>query len=82
MSFYQSVVAEAPAGGTAPTMTPCAVNNTYEVNTLPGVPCPVTAFSNNTVGASQTTLTLDSSTGSVLNFIDQSGYPIADFKLT
>ena len=63
-------------------MTECANNTAYEVSTLPGVPCPITAFSNNTVGGSQTTLTLDSTNNAVLNFINQTTYPIADFKLT
>ena len=82
MSFYQSVLTDAPLGGTSPNMSVCAANTTYEVNTLPGVPCPVTAFSNNTVGASQTTLTMDAASNAVLNFMNQSGYPISDFKLT
>ena len=73
---------EAPLGGTSPNMTTCASGNNYQVSTLPDVPCPVTAFSNNTVGGSQTTLTMDSTTNAALNFINQTGYPIAAFKLT
>ena len=82
MSFYESVMTKAPSGGTATTMSTCAFNTTYQVSTLPGVPCPISAFSKNTVGSSQTTLTLDSNTNAVLNFINQSSYPIAAFKLT
>ena len=82
MTFYESVVTEAPMGGTSPNMTTCAASNAYEVTTLPGVPCPVSAFSNNSVGGSQTTLSLDATNNYNLNFINQTGYPIAAFKLT
>ena len=82
MTFYESVMTQAPSGGTSATMSTCAVNATYQVSTLPGVPCPVTAFSNSSVGTSQTTLTLDSTTNTVLNFINQTSYPIAALKLT
>ena len=82
MSFYESVLTQAPTGGSAATMSTCAVNTTYQVSILPGVPCPITSFSNQTVGSSQTTLTLDSFKNYVLNFINQTNYPIADFKLT
>ena len=82
MTFYQSVMTDAPVGGTSPTMDTCAANTVYQVSTLPGVECPITAFSNNTVGGSQQTLTLDSTKNYVLNFINQSSYPISDIKLT
>ena len=82
MSFYESVLTQAPVGGTSPTMDTCSASTTYQVSTLPGVSCPITAFSNNTVGASQTTLTLDATSGASLNFINQSGYPISALKLT
>ncbi len=72
----------APAGGTSPNMTVCSVNTTQQVYTLPGVPCPITAVSNASLGAAQTSLTLDSKNGYKLNFISQKGYPIANFKLT
>jgi hypothetical protein len=82
MTFYESVVTQAPSGGTSSTMSTCASNTSYQVSTLPGVPCPISAFSNSTVGTSQATLTLDSNTNAVLNFINQTSYPIAAFKLT
>lgn len=82
MNFYNSIMADAPAGGSSPTMTVCALNETYQVHTLPGVECPVTAFSSASLGSSQTQLTLDSTSGAVLNFINRTNYPIAGFKLT
>jgi hypothetical protein len=82
MNFYNSIITTAPAGGISPTMTPCAVNNTYQVQTLPGVPCPVTSISNASLGGSQTRLTLDSTNNYFLNFIAETGYPIADIKLS
>jgi hypothetical protein len=82
MTFYESVGTQAPVGGTSSLMSTCSVNQTYQVSTLPGVPCPITAFSKNSVGTSQSTLTLDSTSNALLNFINQTGYPIAAFKLT
>lgn len=37
MNFYNSIMTDAPAGGSSPTMTVCALNETYQVYTLPGV---------------------------------------------
>ncbi len=82
MNFYNSAMAKAPSGGSSPLMTSCATNQSYEVYTLPSVPCPVTGFSNSSLGSAQTTLTLDSTNGYKLNFISQTGYPIAGFKTT
>ncbi len=82
MTFYNSVIKDAPPGGSSSNMTSCADNQTYQVYTLPGVECPITAVSNTTVGTSQVTLTLDSTHGNILNFINKTNYPIADFKLT
>jgi hypothetical protein len=63
-------------------MTSCAVNATYQVQTLPGVPCPLSAASNASLGGSQTKLTLDSTNNYFLNFIAETGYPIANIKLS
>lgn len=82
MTFYNSVIKNAPPGGSSSNMTSCGDNQTYQVYTLPGVECPITAVSNTTVGTSQVTLTLDSTHGNILNFINKTNYPIADFKLT
>lgn len=72
----------APTGGSSPSMTACAVGQNYQVYTLPGVPCPISAASNQTLGSSQTQLTLDASNGYYLNFVSESGYPISNIKLT
>jgi hypothetical protein len=82
MNFYNSIMTTAPAGGSSASMTACGVNQTYEVNTLPGVECPITAISSSSVGTAQTTMTLDSKNGAKLNFINKTNYPIAAFKLT
>jgi hypothetical protein len=82
MNFYNSIMTSAPAGGTSPTMTPCSVNTTYQVQTLPGVTCPLTAVSNASLGSAQTKLTLDTTNNYFLNFIAETGYPIANIKLT
>lgn len=82
MNFYNSVITTAPAGGSSSIMTPCALNQSYEVFTLPGVPCPITSVSNNSLGSSQTSLSLDSTYNYNLNFLNQTGYPIAGFKTT
>lgn len=72
----------APAGGTSPNMTACSLNTTYQVYTLPGVNCPLTAISNASLGSSATSLPLDTTNGYNLNFVAQTGYPIANIKLT
>ena len=82
INFYSSTITVAPAGGISASMTPCAANNTYQVQTLPGVPCPVTSISSASLGSSQTKLTLDSTNGYILNFIAETGYPIANIKLS
>jgi len=82
MNFYNSVMTVAPLGGSSPNMTPCALNQSYEVYTLPGVSCPITSASNNSLGTSQTSLSLDAKNNYYLNFINQTGYPIAGFKTT
>lgn len=82
MNFYNSILTKAPAGGSSPTMTACALNETYQVYTLPGIACPISAFSSASVGASQTQLSLDAVNGAYLQFNSQTNYPIAGFKLT
>lgn len=82
MNFYNSVNATAPAGGSSSNMTVCAYNQSYQVYTLPGVSCPVTAASNSSLGSAQSTLSMDSKFGYNFNFINQTGYPIAAFKTT
>ena len=82
INFYSSTMTVAPAGGISASMTPCAVNNTYQVQTLPGVPCPVTSISNASLGSSQAKLTLDLTNNYYLNFIAETGYPIANIKLS
>jgi len=82
MNFYNSILTTAPTGGSSATMTTCSNNQIYQVYTLPGVACPITAVSNSTLGGSQTTMILDEVHNYNLNFIAQTGYPIANFKLT
>lgn len=82
MNFYNSIMTTAPAGGTSPNMAACAQNSTYQVYTLPGVNCPITAVSNNSLGSSSTSLPLDDHSNYFLNFVGQTGYPIANIKLT
>ncbi len=82
MNFYNSILTTAPAGGISSNMTRCAVNTTYQVQTLPGVTCPLTALSNASLGGAQTKLTLDTTNNYFLNFIAETGYPIANVKLT
>ena len=60
---------KAPSGGSSALMTSCATNQSYQVTTLPSVACPITGFSNSSLGSAQTTLTLDSVNGYKLNFI-------------
>lgn len=82
MNFYKSVMTSAPSGGTSPNMTVCAANSNYQVYTLPGVDCPLTGLSNNSLGSTQTQLLLDSINKYYINFISQTSYPIVDLKLT
>lgn len=82
MNFYNSVNTTAPTGGTSSNMSVCALNQSYQVYTLPGVSCPITAAANSSLGSSQTTLNLDTNFGYNFNFINQTGYPIAGFKIT
>lgn len=82
MNFYNSIRTTAPSGGTSPTMTPCAVNQTYQVYTLPGVTCPISSISNQSLGSAQTQLTLDTTNNYFMNFVSGTGYPIANIKLT
>lgn len=82
MNFYNSILTTAPAGGISPNMTTCSSNTSYQVQTLPGVTCPITAISNASLGATQTTLTLDTTNNYFLNFIAETGYPVANVKLT
>lgn len=82
MNFYSSTMTSAPSGGTSAFMTTCAANSTYQVQTLPGVNCPLTAVSNSSLGSSATKLTLDSTNNYFLNFVAETGYPIANIKLT
>jgi hypothetical protein len=82
MNFYNSITTTAPSGGTSPNMTACSVNQTYQVYTLPGVSCPITAVSNQTLGSSHTQLILDSTNNYALDFISETSYPIANIKLT
>jgi hypothetical protein len=82
MNFYNSILTTAPTGGTSSNMSVCSSSQPYQVYTLPGVTCPVTIVSNASVGGSQTILTLDSVNAYTMNYNTQTGYPIADFKLT
>jgi hypothetical protein len=82
MNFYNSILTTAPSGGTSSNMSLCAGNQTFQVYTLPGVACPITAASNSSLGSSQTTLNIDSILNYNFNFINQTGYPIAAFKTT
>lgn len=82
MNFYNSILTTAPAGGVSPTMTTCSSSTPYQVQTLPGVTCPITAISNASLGGTQTKLTLDTTNNYFLNFIAETGYPIANVKLT
>lgn len=63
-------------------MTPCSNDQDYKVFTLPGVDCPISASSNQSLGSSQTKLPLDDLNGYFLNFVRETGYPIANVKLT
>jgi hypothetical protein len=82
MNFYNSIMTSAPSGGSSASMTSCAVNNTYQVYTLPGVACPLTAASNASLGSGQTKLSIDPTNNYFLNFRAETGYPIANIKLT
>lgn len=82
MNFYNSILTTAPSGGTSPNMTACAVNQTYQVYTLPGVTCPISSISNQSLGSAQTQLTLDTTNNYKMNFISETGYPVANIKLT
>jgi hypothetical protein len=82
MNFYNSIITTAPSGGSSPTMTVCAFNQTYQSYTLPGVSCPITAASNSSLGVNQTQLILDDEGIYQFNFAKETGYPIAAFKLT
>lgn len=82
MNFYNSIMTAAPSGGTSPNMSVCAVNSSYQVYTLPGVSCPLTAVSNASLGSSGTKLTMDPINNYFLNFAAETGYPIANIKLT
>ena len=82
INFYHSAMTKAPSGGTSSSMAACSVDKDYQVYTLPGVSCPVSGLSNTSLGSSQSTLTLESDNNYVMNFISESGYPIADIKLT
>jgi hypothetical protein len=82
MTFYNSILSAAPSGGSSSNMTACSSSKPYQVYTYPGVTCPITAVSNGSLGGSQTTMTLDAINNYNINFNTQTGYPIADFKLT
>ena len=74
INYYSSTMIVAPAGAISTSMTPCSANNTYQVQTLHGVPCPVTSISNTSLGSSQTKITLDSPNNYYLNFVAETGY--------
>lgn len=76
LNFYQSITTDLQNGTN---MTVCAVNQSYQVNTLPNVSCPITQASNNSLTASQTSLLLDPINLLYFNYVSQNGYPIVDF---
>ena len=78
LSFYNSTQQKTYDNTTI--MKTCALDKTFEVTTLPELDCPISDFSNTSFGTTQTTLSLDLVNS--LNFVSQSHYPIADFKLT
>ena len=82
MNFYNSILTTAPSGGTSPNMTACAVNQNYKDYILPGVTCPISSISNQSLGSAQTQLTIDSANNYFMNFVSETGYPIANIKLT
>ncbi len=62
-------------------MKVCSFNKSYEVTVLPNISCPISQISNSSLTASETVLDLDSSNRQALNYVNQNGYPIADFKV-
>lgn len=80
LNFYNSTLTATPEGVT---MKTCALNASYQVQTLPNISCPASVIANTSVGTStQTTLILDATNTSKLFYESQQNYPIADFKLT
>lgn len=82
MNFYTSTVTTAPSGLSTLNTSTCAFNTSYQVYTIPGVNCPVTAMSNSSLGSAQTSLLLDTANNKNFNYLSQNGYPIAAVKLT